>query len=158
MTNGLISRFEHADVVVLIVRLLVGIVFLWAGLLKLQYPLEFLDAVYQYRVLGPTSGFILTIILPATEVLIGMSLILNIWSGGGFIISSLLAFTFICVQLMVIVRGDSVDCGCFGNSLGSDSTIGWWTLGRTVLLAVIAVIGYVAWTMSVTYPRNGVKR
>lgn len=153
--NDPISRRRLAEAVVYVVRMIVGIVFLWAGLIKLQYPLVFLDAVYQYKLLGPTSGLALTLALPTLEVLIGVSLITNIWAGGGLLVSTLLTLMFVVIQICVIWRGDSVGCGCFGDGVGSHATIGWWTLGRAVLLSLLAMIGYRAWIIKETRVRMG---
>lgn len=136
------------------VRLLVGGVFLWAGLQKLPYPFEFLDTVYQYKMLGPTSGLVLALLLPVGEIVVGMCLLLNVWTGGGILMASVLSMIFVAVQTLVIIRGDSVDCGCFGSGFGAQTTIGWWTLLRTALLAGLAILGYMAWTVGAIFTRK----
>ncbi len=155
VANADVFRMNYSAVIVLAARILLGIVFLWAGLQKLQYPIEFLDTVYQYRLLGPTPGLLLAIFLPVGEVLLGMCLLLNIWTGGGMLIATALGLVFCVVQGLVMFRGQSVACGCFGSGLSSEaSVIGWWTLMRTLVLVGLAIVGYMAWTVAATFPRK----
>ncbi len=98
-------------------RLVVGGVFIWAGLLKILDPLEFAQNIANYRVFSPALSLLAAIVLPWLEILCGVLVIFGIFrSASSLLLSGLLA-AFLVLIMVTIFRGLDVDCGCFG-SLG----------------------------------------
>ncbi len=98
-------------------RLVVGGVFIWAGLLKILDPLEFAQNIANYRVFSPDLSLLTAIVLPWLEILCGVLVIFGIFrSASSLLLSGLLA-AFLVLIMVTIFRGLDVDCGCFG-SLG----------------------------------------
>lgn len=96
-------------------RLIVGSVFLWAGLLKIFDPLGFAQDITNYRTFPQVMSFFMAIVLPWVEVVSGILLILGIFSRASSLILSSLLVAFLVLTALTILRGLDVDCGCFGS-------------------------------------------
>jgi uncharacterized membrane protein YphA (DoxX/SURF4 family) len=102
--------------ILLVFRLVVGGVFIWAGLLKILDPLEFAQNIANYRVFSRDLSLLAAIVLPWLEVLCGVLVIFGIFrSASSLLLSGLLA-AFLVLITVTIFRGLDVDCGCFGSS------------------------------------------
>jgi putative oxidoreductase len=100
--------------VLLIFRIVLGGLFIYAGVAKTFDPLDFAQSVRNYALVGQSLSFIAAIVLPWLEILAGIFLIAGIWKrGAALVISGLLVF-FIVLTLVTMMRGLDVDCGCFG--------------------------------------------
>jgi uncharacterized membrane protein YphA (DoxX/SURF4 family) len=95
-------------------RIVLGGLFVYAGLTKALEPLDFAQNIRNYRLVGQGLSFIAAVILPWLEILAGLALAAGVWKrGAALTISGLLVF-FIVLILVTMVRGIDVDCGCFG--------------------------------------------
>jgi putative oxidoreductase len=95
-------------------RLVLGGLFVYAGVLKVVAPLEFAQDIRNYRLVGQSLSFLAAIVLPWLEILAGLFLIAGVWKrGAALVITGLLVF-FIVLTLVTMIRGLDVDCGCFG--------------------------------------------
>ncbi len=108
--------------VLLIFRLVVGAVFVYAGVVKILEPLDFAGNIANYQVVGQTLSFLTALILPWLEVLCGLGLALGPYKRASALIVSLMLGFFILLTLVTVVRGLNVDCGCFG---ALSRTAGW---------------------------------
>jgi putative oxidoreductase len=98
----------------LVVRLALGGLFVYAGAVKVLDPLDFAQNIRNYRLVGQSLSFIAAVVLPWLEILAGVALASGVWKrASALIISGLLVF-FIVLTLVTIARGLDVDCGCFG--------------------------------------------
>jgi putative oxidoreductase len=101
--------------ILLAFRLVVGGVFIWAGVSKIIDPLEFAQNISNYRVFPPVISFFLALILPWIEAICGVFLILGIFrSASALLLSGLLA-VFLVLVTVTVLRGIDIDCGCFGH-------------------------------------------
>ena len=95
-------------------RLVLGGLFVYAGVVKVLDPLGFSQDIRNYRLVGQSLSFIAAVVLPWLEILAGLALAAGVWKrASALIISGLLVF-FILLTLVTIARGLDVDCGCFG--------------------------------------------
>ena len=95
-------------------RLVLGGLFVYAGVVKVLDPLGFAQDIRNYRLVGQSLSFIAAIVLPWLEILAGLALAAGVWKrASALIISGLLVF-FILLTLVTIARGLDVECGCFG--------------------------------------------
>jgi uncharacterized membrane protein YphA (DoxX/SURF4 family) len=98
----------------LVFRLALGGLFVYAGAVKVLDPLDFAQNIRNYRLVGQSLSFIAAVVLPWLEILAGVALAAGIWKrASALIISGLLVF-FILLTLITIARGLDVECGCFG--------------------------------------------
>jgi len=100
--------------VLLIFRLIVGGVFIWAGISKIADPLSFAQNVRNYQLVGPALSFLTAIFLPWVELIAGMWIIIGIYPRSSALLISCLLMFFIVLVLITMARGLDVDCGCFG--------------------------------------------
>jgi len=101
--------------VLLVFRLVLGGLFIYAGAVKIAAPLDFAQDIRNYRLVGQALSFLAAIVLPWLEILAGACLVLGIWKrGAALAISGLLVF-FIVLTAVTMLRGLDVDCGCFGS-------------------------------------------
>ncbi len=99
----------------LLFRVVLGGLFIYAGVVKIVDPLGFAQDIRNYRLVGQSLSFIVAVVLPWLEVLAGVFLIAGIWKrGAALVITGLLVF-FIVLTLVTMARGLDVDCGCFGS-------------------------------------------
>lgn len=96
-------------------RLILGGVFIWAGLLKIFDPLGFAETIANFRVFPQWISFFLALILPWIEVISGIFLILGLFRHASTLILSLLLAAFLVLIVVSIMRGIDIDCGCFGS-------------------------------------------
>ncbi len=100
--------------VLIIFRLIVGGVFIWAGISKIADPLSFAQNVRNYQLVGPALSFLTAIFLPWVELIAGVWLIVGIYPKSSALLISCLLLFFIVLVLITMARGLDVDCGCFG--------------------------------------------
>lgn len=133
-------------VAALLLRLVLGALFLWAGLSKLGSPLQTLAAVYSYQIaLSDLLASLIAAALPWMEILLGAALLAGIWLpvATGWTAVMLLFFTMMTAQAWY--RELPIDCGCVDLSvlhpaLAALTTPGGATLRNIVLLVLTALL------------------
>lgn len=117
-------------------RLFVGIVLVYAAVPKILHPLEFLEIVYGYDIVGTVGGTPVALVIPFLELLLGISLILNYNPNAVLGATTVLFGIFALVLASALVRDLDISCGCFDSS-NHDEPIGYDTLARTCALFVV---------------------
>ena len=103
--------FEN-EYLTLILRLIVGFVFLSFGLEKIVDPTKFAKEMLNYQILPYFSANIFALILPWIEVISGLLLILGIKIKANSTIISGLLLIFIFAVSLALIRGLDINCGC----------------------------------------------
>lgn len=131
------SIFEHRWLN-LILRYVLGIIFVYAAIEKIAVPEEFAKSIMNYRMLPLFSVNIVALLLPWTELLAGLGLIagVSVRSNALLILGMLAVFSVAIV--VALIRGLDISCGCFGTA--SASTIGWERLGEDIVMAIGALL------------------
>lgn len=101
--------------VLLLLRLIVGGVFIWAGGLKIADPLGFAQNIQNYQVVPPGLAFLIAVVLPWVEVWSGAFLIIGVFKRSSALLISLLLIGFIGLVALALARGIDTSCGCFGS-------------------------------------------
>ncbi|MCC6422869.1 MAG: DoxX family membrane protein [Phycisphaerales bacterium] len=123
--------------ILLILRLGVAGVFIYAGAVKLADPLRFATQIRAYELTGFVGGAVLAVWLPWLELLCGLALLANRMVSGSLLWLVMLMLIFTAAQASAMVRGLRLDCGCFG---GSDATIHpLWLMGRDLLILLVVL-------------------
>jgi uncharacterized membrane protein YphA (DoxX/SURF4 family) len=121
----------------LVVRLVVGGVWVAAGVVKLPHPADSVAAVRAYQALPPDLVAPVGQLLPVVEVVIGVMLILGLLTRGAAALSALLLVGFLIGIISVWARDIDIDCGCFGGGgldLDAKSKYPWEIARDTALL------------------------
>lgn len=100
--------------VLLLLRLVVGGVFISSGVVKILDPLAFAQQVRNYRIIGQDLSFLVALYLPWLEILAGAFLVAGVLKKASAALISLMLGGFIVLVAVTMVRGIDVDCGCFG--------------------------------------------
>jgi len=123
----------HVSRVVL--RLLVAALFLFAAITKLFDPSSFAQQIANYQLAPWPATAVLSVFLPALELCVGICLLLGRWESGALVWLAILLMIFSGALLSAILRGLSIDCGCFGRSVENTGTL--WPLIRNLALLVV---------------------
>ena len=65
--------------VLLVFRLVLGGLFIYAGAVKASDPLDFAQSIRNYDLVGQSLSFVAALILPWLEILAGAFLIAGVW-------------------------------------------------------------------------------
>jgi uncharacterized membrane protein YphA (DoxX/SURF4 family) len=104
----------------LVLRIVLGAVFVYAGSLKVTHPKEAGLAVQAYRLFPPELARTIGYALPTIEICLGLLLIVGLFTRVAAALTGVLLVAFIIGVISVWVRGYNIDCGCFGG--GGDVT------------------------------------
>jgi uncharacterized membrane protein YphA (DoxX/SURF4 family) len=151
--------FGWAAGVVLAARVVLGLVFVYSGLVKIWQPFDFLDAVYGYELTGRVGSVAVATIVPWAEVVLGVTLLAGLLREAAMGVSLVVLLGFVALQGWAIARGLQVPCGCFGSSSGGEEAtlVGVASLTRTGVLALLAAAGWCAvWSLRRRQEMDGV--
>lgn len=116
----------------LIIRVTLGFIFIYAGAVKISNPEEFAISISNYRLFPNLIINFFAIILPWIEIISGILLLFGIAvKENSAIIFSLLSVFTIAI-IISLFRGISIDCGCFGKG----TQIGLMKLGENTLMII----------------------
>ncbi len=131
---------------ILVLRLLLGGIFLWAGLSKVGEPMQTLATIYSYQIVVP-DGLALAIAhaLPWLEILIGVALILGLIMPFTLAATAAVLLAFTALTAQAWWRELPIDCGCLDLSalhpaFAVLTTPGGATLRNLVLLGMTGVL------------------
>jgi uncharacterized membrane protein YphA (DoxX/SURF4 family) len=103
---------------IVIFRITLGLLFIYASVDKILYPTSFADSVSSYQVVPRPLLNIVAIIFPWCELVAGLFLLNGFKTRSSNIIIFLMLCLFNILIISVLARGLKIDCGCF--SLGID--------------------------------------
>jgi uncharacterized membrane protein YphA (DoxX/SURF4 family) len=113
-----------SGLLVLICRLVVGTVFIYASLDKLAHPQAFAEAISHYHIMPYSLLHLSAHLLPVVEMVVGAALILGLWRRGAALVTGLLTLIFMAAIASALSRNLDISCGCFntdgGHSVGLD--------------------------------------
>lgn len=96
--------------------LVIGGVFIYAGVLKVLDPVQFGLDIDNYKSLPWFVSVRLAFYLPWLEILCGLALVFRFLYRGGLSILTGLILIFIGATIAARVRGLDITCGCFGHA------------------------------------------
>lgn len=114
--EGIVSHNEEQPStgwLILIARLFLGGVFIYASVDKILHPADFARAVYNYQILPDGLINLTALALPWLELLLGVCLLTGQWLPGAVLWSNGLLWAFFLALLFNHYRGLDVHCGCF---------------------------------------------
>ena len=94
--------------------LAVGFLLLWSGWIHIVNQHQFFESIKRYDILHPALGLVVAATLPAVQIIIGLCLFFDKYMHTATTAAALLFGVFTAGQLTVLVRGQSIPCGCFG--------------------------------------------
>lgn len=123
---------------VLLIRLALGGVFLYAGIIKIADPVAVAGSVAAYRILPYFGNYLAAAVIPWLEAICGLLLIAGWRTRGASAMVLLLNLLFMAVLASTLIRGLDIDCGCFRQ--GGEKSSAWIALFRDCFFLAGAVI------------------
>jgi uncharacterized membrane protein YphA (DoxX/SURF4 family) len=124
------------------VRLVLGGVWLAAGVLKIPDPAVNVRAVRAYELLPEALVPLVGHALPVLEVLVGVCLLLGVLTRANAVLSGVMLLAFVVGIASAWARGLSIECGCFGGGGGPAENAAAkypWELARDAGLLALAL-------------------
>jgi len=130
---------------ILLIRCLLGLVFVYASYDKILDPGKFARDIANYHIVPFGLENSIAIILPWMELLIGAGIILGIFLDGSVVLSGSFLILFIFMIFQAMMRGFNIECGC---GLKEGEMVGWSKILENIVFLVSSYI--------VFYSRNRV--
>ncbi len=96
-----------------VLRLMLGISFIWASWHKILAPDQFALILYGYGIFPGAAINILALLVPFVELLSGFCLISGVLKRPALILINAMLVCFIMIISFNLIRGHQFDCGCF---------------------------------------------
>ena len=137
--------------IVLMLRLLLGAVFVYAAYTKLRQSwLLFAISIDSYQLLPEWAVFAVARTLPWLELALGVLLVAGVWLRALSKVAAGILAAFFAVMVVSYIRGVGIDCGCFG----AGEALSVKTLIRDgALLAGALVLVALAWKAPDSRPK-----
>jgi len=120
-------------------RLILAMVFVYAGAVKMQDVVAFAGHVAAYQILPYAANYLVASTLPYVEFLAGVMLLLNLRVRPALMTVGAMTVVFMVALVSVLLRGLEIDCGCFNPGGGQETTAGVALLRDIALLVLIIV-------------------
>lgn len=122
----------------LTLRIGLGLVFIYAGILKIRDPIAFAGSVAAYKLLPYFLNYLVAATIPWVEVTCGTLLVIGVRVRATAGIVAAMNILFIFLLTSTIMRGLDIDCGCFRQ--GGEKTSAWIAIIRDIFFLSAALI------------------
>jgi uncharacterized membrane protein YphA (DoxX/SURF4 family) len=130
------AKSRAAKIFVLVARIVLGVVFVYAAYVKLRDPWQlFAMSINSYDVLPLAMAETAAHVIPWVELALGLLVIAGIWLRITGAILSLVLLTFFTLMVRAYAKGMQINCGCSGPG----EAISWKTLLRDGSMAAAAI-------------------
>ncbi len=136
----------------IVTRVALGLVFVYAGILKIRDPNAFAGSVAAYKILPYGLNYLVAAILPWVETICGMLLVVGYRARAAAFIVIAMNLVFMAALASTIVRGLDIDCGCFRQ--GGAKTPAWMAILRDVLFLAAAIFVFRSGDKSIVRSEN----
>ena len=116
MAGEEVRQTASVSPVLRVIAIIIGLIFIYAGAVKVIDPVEFARDIDNYKMLPWQMSVGLALYLPWLEILCGIGLITRILFRGSVLIVTLLMALFIVATIIARTRGLDISCGCFGHA------------------------------------------
>jgi len=123
----------------LVLRYLIGIMFVYASIHKIAEPAEFAKVIYGYGLFPHFIINLTAIVLPFLELITGLALVLGIYPRSAATVIGVLLLMFICAISVNLIRGYEFDCGCFSFGHEGSTSSSVQLLIRDILFLICCV-------------------
>ena len=120
-------------------RLVLGGVFIYAAVSKIQDPALFAHSVEGYAMLPHFAVGFVALVLPMAELLAGLALLSTRWSREATLVLLGLLGVFFVGLTQAFIRNLDISCGCFGGDADTGRAAIAAALGRDALLLLPAI-------------------
>jgi uncharacterized membrane protein YphA (DoxX/SURF4 family) len=128
---------------ILAIRLVLGVVFIYAAVDKIAEPAKFAENIYNYRMLP--DGFInfMALTMPWLEIICGGLIIAGVFVRGSAFLIAFMLLIFIIAISFALVRGLDISCGCFSQEGGHEVAVDLLIRDIAMFIGAVLVMFYV---------------
>ncbi|MBN1155960.1 DoxX family membrane protein [candidate division KSB1 bacterium] len=130
----------NKDTPITILRILVGILFIFSGITKILNPSEFAWDIDNYRMIPYILVTLMAIILPWLELLCGILLMVGPFKKGASLILLFTSVMFLIAISSALFRGLNINCGCFSVNAESMKISIWKLIENIALFSALLII------------------
>ena len=109
--------------ILFVIRLAIGITFVYSSYHKIQDPSAFAKIIYGYAVFPELSINLIAIVFPFIELTSGFCLIFNLLPRPAILIVNWMLVAFIILIGFNLLRGHQFDCGCISSTASSNPVL-----------------------------------
>ena len=141
------------------VQIALGVLFVAAALPKVVDPPGFAHMIYNYRLVPGALVNVMALGMPWLELLVGLGLILGIWTRTSVAVVGALLLVFVAAIGINLARGNAIDCGCFDVTAAGKTVaerlkdMRWDILRDAGMLAMAAQVLWATGRTPATEPR-----
>ena len=146
------KKYLQNEYLFLFLRILLGIIFIFASIEKIQNTSGFAQSIANYRLLPEVLLMPSATVLPWLELLAGFCILVGVFHRGGSLIISTLMAIFTVAVLSALIRHLDISCGCFTQD-PSASRMGWTKFFENLILTAAAVLIFLSDTTKLTLER-----
>jgi uncharacterized membrane protein YphA (DoxX/SURF4 family) len=132
------KRIISNKYLVLGIRLVLGVVFVYAAIDKIAHPGGFAQAIYNYRMMPHWTINFMALVMPWLELLCGVLIVIGVFMRGSAFMIGFMLLVFIIALSSALARGLDISCGCFSVEGGHGVALD--LLVRDILMFVGAAI------------------
>jgi putative oxidoreductase len=122
--------------VLVVCRVVLGALFIWAAVTKLPDMAAFAQDVANYRVVPAALVPIVGAAVVGIELVAGIALVIGVMDRPAAAVLAVLLAAFTALLAQALLRGIDLRCGCFGG----DERASWWTVVRDLVMLAAAVV------------------
>lgn len=127
------------NISITLVRIVLGVVFIFASFEKIADPTAFAASISGYRIVASDPALMIGTVLPWIELLCGLGLLLGLFVRGSALLALIMLSLFTVVVLSALVRGLDISCGCYTQDPSAER-IGWWKVGENAVLILMSLL------------------
>jgi putative oxidoreductase len=151
--TSVMRRIVSNKYFILGLRLVLGVVFIYAAIDKIDKPGGFAEAIYNYRMMPHVTINLMAIVMPWLELVCGVLVITGLFVRGSALLIGFMLLVFIVAISFALVRGLDISCGCFKVGEGGH-TMAVDLLLRDILMFAAAVLVLVFGGPSLSFGRR----
>lgn len=121
-------------------RLVLGVVFIYAAIDKIDKPEGFAESIYNYRMMPDVTINLMAIVMPWLELVCGVLIITGLFVRGSALLIGFMLLVFIIAISFALVRGLDISCGCFKVGGNGGHAMAVDLLLRDILMFIAAVL------------------
>ncbi len=121
-------------------RFIAGGAFLIAALMKLKDVSALMLSIESFELLPTVLVPFAAYTVPWIEIVSGLALVYGFWSRSAAVLAGMTYLIFTVALASVLLRGMSVDCGCFGALTGGDAVTWLSVLRNAFFLGCCGVV------------------
>lgn len=123
-----------------VLRLVIGVTFIYAALDKITHPDQFARIIYNYHMAPGQIINLFALFLPWLEMVTGIFVIIGFWEKASTLIIGGMLVMFIIALSNALIKGVNIECGCFSTTSRAKGPVQDLLFRDSLLLIACALV------------------